>query len=67
MVKVVFPEAYDKESWLYLRLMLIHLYFNVPFVNKIMNCMTLVTFSNLINGAVTKNFKAKIGSRKRFP
>jgi hypothetical protein len=57
VVKVDLSKAYDGVSYLYLRLMLIHLGFNPQFVyvTWVMNCVTSVSFSILINGAARKN------------
>jgi hypothetical protein len=52
VVKVDLSKAYDGVSYLYLRLMLIHLGFNPQFVyvTWVINCVTSVSFSILING-----------------
>jgi hypothetical protein len=38
VVKIDLSKAYDKTRWLYLRLMLIHVGFCLPFVNWVMSC-----------------------------
>jgi hypothetical protein len=60
-------KAYDRVSCLYSRLMLIHLGFCVPFVNWVMNCVTSVTFSVLINGSATDLFRPERGLRQGCP
>jgi hypothetical protein len=39
VVKIDFSKAYDRVSWLYLRMMIIHLGFQLPFVNRVMSCI----------------------------
>jgi hypothetical protein len=41
MVKINLSKFYDEASWLYLRLMLIHIGFCVELVNCVMCCVTL--------------------------
>jgi hypothetical protein len=37
VIKLDLSKAYDRESWMYLRMMLIHLGFNVHFGSKVVN------------------------------
>jgi len=57
VVKVDLSKAYDRVSWFNLRLILIHLGFCTQFVSWVMNCITLVSFAILINGADTSFFR----------
>jgi hypothetical protein len=40
VLKINLSKAYDKVSWLYIKLLLTHLGFEVPFINWVMNCVT---------------------------
>jgi hypothetical protein len=64
VVKVDLSKAYDRVNWLYLRLLLIHLGFCAPFVTWVMNCVTSVSFSVLINGSATPFFQPEGGLRR---
>jgi hypothetical protein len=60
-------KAYDRVSWLYLRLILIHLGFCHQFVVWVMNCITFASFVVLINGATSPFFRPGRGLRQGFP
>jgi hypothetical protein len=47
--------------------MLIHLGFNLPFVNWVMNCVTMLSFAVLINGLVPDFFRTSHDLRIRCP
>lgn len=67
VIKIDLSKAYDKVSWLYLRLLLTHLGFNLDFIRWVMSCITSVSFVVLINGAASPFFHAKRGLRQGFP
>jgi hypothetical protein len=67
VLKIDLSKAYDRVSWLYLRLLLTHLGFTVPFIRWIMCCITTVTFSVLINGSATDFFRSERGLRQGCP
>ena len=48
ILKIDLSKAYDKVSWLYIHMLLIHLGFRIAFVRWIMSCITTVSFSVLI-------------------
>jgi hypothetical protein len=60
-------KSYDKVRWFYLRLMLIHVGFNLNFVNWVMNCVSLVSFAVLINGSTSEFFRIGRGLRHGCP
>jgi hypothetical protein len=67
IVKIDLSKAYDRVSWLYLRLFLTHLGFEVPFINLLMSCITTTSFVFPINGATSPFFHVERGLRQGFP
>jgi hypothetical protein len=67
VLKIDLSKAYDRVSWLYLRLLLTHLGFGFSFINWIMSCISSVSFVVLINGAATPFFQAERGLRQGCP
>jgi hypothetical protein len=60
-------KAFDMVSWLYIRLLLIHLGFAHSFVTWILNCINYTSFTMLINGSTSPFFKAEHGIRQGYP
>eukprot|EP00253_Pinus_taeda_P034216 PITA_34216 len=67
VLKIDLSKAYDRISWLYLRMLLTHLGFNYSFVSWIMGCITNVSFAVLINGAASPFFNSQRGLRQGCP
>lgn len=67
VVKINLSKAYDRISWTYIRLLLIHLGFKIDFINWVMGCISSVGFAMLINGAASPFFKGKRGLRQGCP
>jgi len=67
VLKIDLSKAYDRVIWLYMRPLLTHLGFGLPFVNWIMRCIISVSFAILINGVATPFFHAKWGLRQGCP
>ena len=67
VIKIDLSKAYDKASWLYLRLLLTHLGFNMDFIRWVMSCISSVSFVVLINGVASPFFHAERGLRQGFP
>jgi hypothetical protein len=67
VIKLDLSKAYDRVSWLYLHLLLIHIGFSLPLVKWIMGCVTIVSFAILINGSTSNFFKPSRGLRQGFP
>jgi hypothetical protein len=51
VIKLDLSKAYDRVPWLYLHLLFLNIGFDLPLVNWIMSCVTMVSFVVLINGA----------------
>ena len=67
ILKIDLSKAYDKVSWTYIHMLLIHLGFGIALVRWIMCCVTTVSFSVLINGAASPFFHAERGLRQGCP
>ena len=67
VLKIDLSKAYDRFIWLYVRMILIHLGFDVPFVRWVMGCISTASFAVLINGATSPFFKAERGLRQGCP
>lgn len=67
MLKIDLSRAFDRVSWLFLRMILTHLGFPLVFIIWIMCCITFVSFGTLINGSISHSFQAERGIRQRCP
>jgi hypothetical protein len=67
VVKIDLWKAYDRVSWIYIRLLLTHVGFEVPFINWVMSCISSTTFIVFINGATSPFFHAGKGLRQGCP
>lgn len=61
ILKIDLEKAFDRTSWLYLRMLLTHLGFPLEFVNWIMCCITKVSYSVLINRSASPFFHGERG------
>jgi hypothetical protein len=61
VLKIDLSKSYDRVSWLYIRLLLTHLGFDVPFINWVMNCLSMASFAVLINGSTSPFFTSERG------
>jgi hypothetical protein len=67
ILKIDLSKAFDRVSWSYIRLLLTHLGFEVPFIKWIMVCISSVSFAVLINGAASPFFTSEKGLCQGFP
>ena len=67
ILKIDLVKAYDKVSWIYIHMLLAHLGFCIGFIRWIMSCITIVSFSVLINGVASPFFHAERGLRQGCP
>ena len=67
ILKIDLSKAFDRVSWLYLRLLLTHPGFNYSFIKRIFACITTTSFVVLINGAASPFFHSKRGLRQGSP
>jgi len=64
IMKLDLLKAYDRVSWVYLRLALLQIRINVNIVNRIMGCLQSASLAVMINGAPSQFFKASRGLRQ---
>lgn len=67
ILKIDLAKEFDRVSWLYLKMLLIHLGFPNNFITWIMACITTHTFSVLINGSASQFFHFERGLRQGCP
>ncbi len=67
ILKIDLAKAFDKVSWLYIKMILTHLGFPPPFINWIMCCINSTSFSVLINGFASHFFHAERGHQQGCP
>ena len=66
-MKINLSKAFDRVSWIYVRLLLTQLGFNYPFIKWIFACITTASFAFLINGAASPFFHVERGLRQGCP
>lgn len=66
-LKLDLSKAYDRVSWMYVRMLLTHLDFDVNFVWWVMEFISKAPFVVLINGTTSSFFKAERGMRQGCP
>jgi hypothetical protein len=66
-IKINLSKDFDRVSWLYIRLLLTHLGFNLPFINWVISYITTTSFVVLINGGTSPFFQEGRGLRQGCP
>jgi hypothetical protein len=66
-MKLDLQKAYDRRNWHFLRAVLINFGFHERFVTWVMECVSTVSFSALINGGKSKQFVPSKGLRQGDP
>jgi hypothetical protein len=61
ILKIDLSKEFDHVNWSFIRLLLTHLGFEVPFIKWIMACISSVSFVVLINGATSPFFISERG------
>jgi len=59
VVKIDLSKAYDRISWTYIRMLLIHLWFKINFINWVMGCITVLVLWCLLMGQPLHSSKGK--------
>eukprot|EP00253_Pinus_taeda_P033720 PITA_33720 len=67
LLKIDLSKAFDRVSWPYIKMLLIHLGFPLPLINWIMACIMTPTYSVLINGSASHFFHSERGLRQGCP
>jgi hypothetical protein len=67
VLKLDLSKTYDRVTWLYLKLMIFHVGFNLHVFTWIMGCITSISFSILMNGLTSNFFKPSLILRQGCP
>eukprot|EP00253_Pinus_taeda_P006660 PITA_06660 len=67
LLKIDLSKAFDQVSWLFIKMILIHIGFPLALINWIMAYITSPTFSILINGSASHFFHSERGLRQGCP
>lgn len=67
IVKIDLSKAYDRLSWMYLRLLLTHVGFSFEFLRWVMGCITSSSIAILVNGAASTFFNPERGLHQGCP
>lgn len=60
-------KAYDRIDWKFLRAVLVAMKFSLKWVHWVMECVTAVQYTLLVNGHITQSFTPHKGLRQGDP
>lgn len=66
-LKIDMSKAYDRVNWNFLKAILMSMNFSSNWVKWIMECVSTVQYTLLINGSISQSFKPSRGFRQRDP
>ena len=67
VLKIDMSKAYDRVNWNFLKAVLTVMRFDPKWIRWIMECVTTVEYTLLINGSMTRSFKPSQGLRQGDP
>lgn len=66
ILKIDLAKSFDRVIWLYIKIILTHLGFHLPFIDWVMCCVTSASFSVLINGFASHLFHVERGLQQGY-
>lgn len=66
-MKIDMSKTYDRVDWKFLKGILVVMNFSPNLVNWILECVTTVYYTLLVNGSITQSFKPHKGLRQGDP
>lgn len=63
-LKIDISKAYDRVDWKFLKAVLVAMNFSSRWVRWILECVTTIQYTILVNGRITQSFKPNRGQRQ---
>ena len=63
-LKIDISKAYDRVDWKFLKAVLVAMNFSSRWVRWILECVTTIQYTILVNGRITQSFKPNRGLRQ---